>query len=149
MEADDGFVVDGSLEQAICTEKYNVNAIITKVRKIIKMFRKSPTKNEILQQYVKAEHNKELKLILDCKTRWSSLSDMLQRYILLEKCIKKASIDLKFASLSDGEFQLIKEIAGVLHPIKLTIEALCARDMDLHKADVALNFMLEEVKQFK
>ena len=141
--------MDESSEPVKCTEEYNFYAIITKVRKIVKMFRKSPTKNDVLQQYVKDEHNKELKLILDCKTRWSSLLDMLQRFIFLENSIKKATIDLKCMSLNEFEFDVIKDVAGILHPIKVTIEALCARDMNLFKCDAALNFMLQEIKQYQ
>ena len=43
--------------------------LIGKVRKIAKIFRKSPTKNTILQKYVKEEIGRELNLILDCSTR--------------------------------------------------------------------------------
>lgn len=44
--------------------------LIDKVRKIVKLFRKSPTKNDLLQKYVIETHKKEMTLILDCKTRW-------------------------------------------------------------------------------
>lgn len=86
-----------------------------------------------MQNYVKTEHNKELKLILDCKTRWSNLLEMLQRFVLLEKSIKKATIDLKITYIFT----------------KCSIEALCSREMNLHKCDVALHLMLEEIKQNK
>lgn len=60
------------------TDRFHISTVIGKVRKISKIFRKSPTKNEILQKYVKEEKGKELKLILDCKTRWNTLFDMCQ-----------------------------------------------------------------------
>lgn len=142
-------MICGSDKRAKTTEKYNFSSIITKVRNIVRVFRKSPTKNEILQYYVKLEHRKELKLILDCKTRWNSMLDMLERFILLEDSTKKAIIDLKMNSLLDHEYDIIKEVPRVLHPVKITIEALCARNMDLFKCDVALNFMLEEIKRKK
>ena len=46
-----------------------VAEVIGKVRKVVKMFCKSPLKNEILQKHIKAQLNTELKLILDSKTR--------------------------------------------------------------------------------
>lgn len=70
----------------------------------MKMFRRSPTKNDILQKYVK---NWKLKL-----------------------------------HFSDDDFILVKTIVGVLNPVKITLEALCRRDMDLCKADAALSFIL-------
>ena len=45
--------------------------VIRKVRTVVKMFRKSPLKDEILQKHIQAQLNIELKLILDLKTRWS------------------------------------------------------------------------------
>ena len=53
-----------------------VGEVIRKVRTVVKMFRKSPLKNEILQKHIQAQLNTELKLILDSKTRWSSLLEM-------------------------------------------------------------------------
>lgn len=48
----------------------NYRDLIAKVRKAVKIFKKSPTKNDIyLQKYVQKEHGKRLELILDCKTR--------------------------------------------------------------------------------
>ena len=43
--------------------------IIKKVREVVKMFKKSPLKNSILQKYVQEEFGKDLQLISDCKTR--------------------------------------------------------------------------------
>ena len=46
-----------------------VAEVIRKVRTVVKMFRKSPLKDEILQKHIQAQLNTELKLILDPKTR--------------------------------------------------------------------------------
>ena len=70
--------------------------LIKKVRKIVKLFRKSPVKNDILQSYVKASNpsSQSLTLILDVKTRWNSLLDMLRRFVRLRAEIEKALIDI-------------------------------------------------------
>ena len=61
--------------------KHHWNLVINKVRIIARLFRKSPAKNYVLQGYVKEIRNgKELKLILDCKTRWSSILTMIERF---------------------------------------------------------------------
>lgn len=70
---------------------------------------------------------------------------MLESFVLLENSIKKAIINLKIIPLLDTEYEIIKNIANILQPIKITVEALCRRDMDLCKADVALKFMLCEI----
>ena len=64
--------------------------LIQKVRKVVKIFRSSPTKNDkVLQKYVKEEFWKELSLVLDSKTRWNSLVSMIERFFKLKNCIKK------------------------------------------------------------
>ena len=59
------------------------------------MFRNSPTKNDILQQYVKTEFGKYIVLLKDCKTRWSSHLLIVERFYWLRVCIKKALIDIR------------------------------------------------------
>ena len=49
-----------------------IGPLIQKVRKIAQIFKRSPLKNELLQNYVKLEFCKEYFLIADSKTRWNS-----------------------------------------------------------------------------
>jgi hypothetical protein len=52
------------------TNKYNINVVIKKICKVVFYFKRSPTKiDNILKKYVKAEHGKEIKLLLVCKIR--------------------------------------------------------------------------------
>lgn len=110
--------------------------IVNKVRKIVKIFRRSPTKNDAtLQPYVKKELGKELSLILDCRTRWNSLVDMLARFLQLRGPVQKAMIDLSLPSeLTDADFAMIQEIVSCLEPLKLTVCALSKRDTNLISA---------------
>lgn len=80
------------------TNERNINDTIKKVRQIVKYFKRSPTKNNIvLQKYVKCEHGKELLLLLDCRTKWNSLLTMLERFVLLKSSIQKVLIDLNYS----------------------------------------------------
>ena len=83
--------------------------LIAKVRKVIRLFRLSPTRNDdILQKYVKAEFGIELMLILDSKTRWNSLLTMLERFVKLKSAFQKALIDIKSSyQFSADEFNLL------------------------------------------
>ena len=67
---------------------------LKKLQKVVKILRKGPVKNEVLQKYALLEQNKELSLVLGCKTRWSSMYKMVERFICLKKCISKALLDL-------------------------------------------------------
>ena len=69
----------------------NYLSLIEKIRKICRLFRKSPVKNDdFLQPEVIKELDKEVKLILDCKTRWYSMMDMVKRFLQIQKPIRQA-----------------------------------------------------------
>lgn len=129
----------------------NISPLINKVRKIISMFRKSPTKNDILQNHIRIEFGKDIVLIKDCKTRWSSLLGMLERFYLLKDCTRKTLIDLKnmdtSLDLSHEDIQMLRNLIRALLPIKITVEALCRRDSNLFTADLAINFMLTKLQE--
>ena len=124
-----------------------LNSLITKIRKVVKIFRKSPTKNDdTLQKHVKEQFGKEFSLILDSKTRWNSLLAMLERFSMLKSCIRKSLIDLKSEiNFTDIELTLLSDTILALQPIKLAVETLCSENVNLYIADVTLKFMLDEL----
>src|SRR5262249_19135821 len=85
-EFDDRFEVES--DKVVPELMTEFHSLIKKVRSVVKLFRKSPTKNDLLQKYVKEEFGKEVHLI-DVKTRWNSLYLMLQRFYELKSCILK------------------------------------------------------------
>jgi hypothetical protein len=120
----------------------NYDQLVEKVRKIVKIFRRSPTKNDdVLQKYIKAEVGHELSLSLDCKTRWNSMFEMLHRFVSVRNCILKAMIDIKSSvQLSDTDMDDIQDIVSALEPVKLTVEALCRREINLVSGDAVIRF---------
>ena len=102
-------------------------SLIKKCRSIVKIFKNSPVKNDkFLQKHVREEFHHELNLILDSKTRWSSLHDSLERILKLEKCIRKALIEMgSTITLTDTDIILLKEVVNTLGPAKKAVEALC------------------------
>ena len=106
-------------------------------------------KNEVLQKYVVVEHKKELSLVLDCKTRWSSMFDMIERF-LFKKCIMKALLDLSIAhDISETEFLFLGKLKCALEPIKLAVEALCRQDATLLTAEGIIRFLFAELKNLR
>ena len=89
-----GIVIPATASNEVPAFNVEIENILKKVRKVIKIFRRSPMKSKLLQKYVLLEQNKELSLVLDCKTRWSSMYEMIERFICLKKCISKALLDL-------------------------------------------------------
>lgn len=124
------------------------NELLKKVRKVVKTFKRSPTKDDMfLQKYVKEAKGKELSLILDCCTRWNSLLSMLERFYSVKVCIDKALIDTgSDTKFSTDEWSLINELIASLQPVKLAVEALCRRESSLITADTTLKFVLDKLK---
>jgi hypothetical protein len=123
--------------------------LVEKVRRVCKIFRNSPTKNDqALQKYVKQTFDKELHLILDCKTRWSSLASMLERFILLYSCIQKALIDIKSEIRFDTvEIDLLTNVHKMLEIFKGALELICENEANLLTADFVLKYCLSKLKE--
>ena len=81
--------------------------------------------------------HKELKLILDVKTRWNSLVTILE----LKTCILKPIIDLKeFLNISEDEYAVMNATTISLQPIKVGLESFNRSDATLLDAEDVLTF---------
>lgn len=81
----------------------------------------------------------ETALNLDFQTRWNIMLFMLEK-------LEEISSAIHF---SDEEFNLLFSIIAALTPVKLTINALCRKDVNLLTADASLTFMLGTLFQQK
>lgn len=116
------------------------------VRKIARYFHKSTVSNDKLKECMKRDLGKELSLVLDCRTRWNSLADMLDRYILLHRPVTKTLININPGLIISGEqLSLIKQLTSCLKPVRMGVESLCQRDTTLIKADGIFSFMMDEL----
>ncbi|GBM83363.1 hypothetical protein AVEN_73149-1, partial [Araneus ventricosus] len=123
------------------------NDLLLKVRKVVKLFKRSPTKYDMyLQKYVKEDTGKELSFILDCRTRWNSLLAMIEKFHKLKVCIDKALIDIgSDTTFSDLEWLKIKDLIESLQPFKLAVEVLYRRNSTLLTAETTLKFISEKL----
>ena len=99
----------------------DIEPVIKKVRKIVSKFRISPVKNDLLQKEVALTFNKELTLLRDCKTRWSSLHTMLKMFLKINGLVNIVLEEIKLGDLrlTDGELQLVKTIYDSLEPFQV------------------------------
>ena len=128
-EVDEGAV--GLVEtEAIGVELQQfVAEVIGKVRTVVKMFRKSPPKDEILQKHIQAQLNTELKLILDSKTKWNSLLEMIKIFIRAEKCIRMALVEIGTSTtITKAEIKILHNLIDVLEPVQHAVDRLCRRN---------------------
>ncbi|XP_045128679.1 uncharacterized protein LOC123516756 [Portunus trituberculatus] len=138
------------LEDLEDDEEGNIDLSVTinKVRKIVKMFRKSPTRNEKLQRYVVSEYGKELMLKLDSKTRWNSLLDMLERFLKVKNSVAKAMIDCNMEmNITNGELKVLNDLVTALQPVKLGAERMGCRGTTILTAEGVFSFMLKELNE--
>ncbi len=123
---------------------------ITKVRKISKIFRRSPKKNEVLQKYVKEERGEELSLMLDSKTRWNSLLAMVERYLKIQRSVAKALIDLEVnIVISEEEVGLLSSLATALQSVEMASKELAKRTCTLLTAEGTFNFLISTLENLE
>lgn len=63
---------------------------VIKMRKIALLFKRSAKKDEILKKIVFKKIKKPLGLILDSKTRWSSLQKAVERFLRIVDSVEEA-----------------------------------------------------------
>ncbi|CAK1599890.1 unnamed protein product [Parnassius mnemosyne] len=85
-EDENGFVIEADPSGVI--PKLVYKELITKVRKIVKFLKGSPTRMDIFNSYLEFK-SKDTTMILDCKTRWSSLADMIAIFLEFKDAIQR------------------------------------------------------------
>ncbi|GFU89360.1 uncharacterized protein TNCV_1783421 [Trichonephila clavipes] len=101
----------------------NINETIKKIRNVVKLFRKSPIKNDILQKYIKEVFDCEKMVCLDTKTCWNSLLAMLERFLGIKSVISKALIDIKEEQMMvNVEFETVTTIVKGLKSVKIGLK---------------------------
>ena len=128
-----------------------IKEIIKKVRIIVKIFRKSPVKNDDnLQPQVQQSFGKEKSLFLDCKIRWNSLLNMLQRFYEMRKEVKVAMLQLdKDFNISCEELDKIKEICDTFAPLEMAVQYLCKENAHLILSEKVIVFIIKKLSDLK
>ncbi|UYV60546.1 ATP6V0B [Cordylochernes scorpioides] len=129
--------------------KKNINEVTKKARVVVKLFKRSPLKNEILLNYMRQDNriSTSMCLILDCRTRWDSLLNMLERLLSVKSAIQKALIDVKAkVRLTDEDFDIMTQVISALKPFRAAMASICRHDATLLTAEATVKFLLEELK---
>ncbi|UYV71584.1 hypothetical protein LAZ67_8003772 [Cordylochernes scorpioides] len=118
--------------------KKNMNEVTKKARVVVKLFKRSPLKNEILLNYMRQDNriSTSMCLILDCRTRWDSLLNMLERLLSVKSAIQKALIDVNAnVHLTDEDFDIMTQtrLLTAEATVKFLLEELQAQSHSLSK----------------
>lgn len=122
------------------------NKVIEKIRVIVKKFKNSPLKQELLQKYVMGDLNKSYKVILDVKTRWNSLFYMCDRYMLLSNSISKALVELGETNidLTENEKVVCANIIEILEPLESFVQLLSKSTATMYQVFLRFKILLSE-----
>ena len=127
-------------------EKYD--PILTKVRGQNRKYRKSQVRNDELQEFVKNGFGKELAVLKDCKTRWSSLVKMLNRFIGLSPYMRMANIARQeFWPFTRGEIDSLRDLTAALEPLENAVTALSSRSANIIDAETIYEEVMSEFDQ--
>ena len=123
-----------------------VSDFISKVIAIVKVFRKSPLKNDCLQRNCEKELGKRLSLVLDTKTRWNSL---LTRFLEIRSPIDNTlkELDLGSKCLTEVEIAVVKDLSESLEIIGVGGTALCRRDITISKSEKIFEYVLTKLAE--
>ncbi|UYV76771.1 hypothetical protein LAZ67_14001985 [Cordylochernes scorpioides] len=135
-------------QSPVFSKKY-INEVTKKARVVVKLFKRSPLKNEILLNYMRQDNriSTSMCLILDCRTRWDSLLNMLERLLSVKSAIQKTLIDVNAnVRLTDEDFAIMTQVISALKPFRAAVAAICRRDATLLTAEATVKFILEELQ---
>lgn len=121
--------------------------VLKNVRKLVKFYRLSPVRNNVLQQRVMQRYGKEKQLSLDVKTRWNSISTMLESVLAIKEQVIETSQELRSDLAEKVDFEAVQNLHDALKPVKVTVDALSRQDATLISADISINFMLRKLNE--
>ena len=124
---DEGEATDGNaLDESELSDSYKSG--VKHIREMVKVFKRSAKKEEALLEKVSLSQGKPLKPILDVRTRWNSLYEMISRALSilpkLKETLGEYDHDIK---LSDEEVGSLKMLERALKPCKILSNTLCEK----------------------
>ena len=129
-------------EEEVLQFKEEIETAVKKVRKMVKKIRRSPVKSDFLRAKCVEAGETITTLILDCRTRWNSLADMLERYIKLHATVARVLEEYDYPTrlqLTSSELDIIKHVSGALQLVKVAASYLSDRKVNLMTADTIIS----------
>jgi hypothetical protein len=120
---------------------------VKEMRRIIKFFKKSAIRKETLLKHVQKKTGKSLNLLLDVKTRWSSLSVAIDRFILLIEPVNKTMEELGADKFPPEYLLCLKQMHDVLEPAKLAVNELSKDSCNLIVAEATVQYVVNSLEE--
>ncbi|XP_035211191.1 zinc finger BED domain-containing protein 4-like [Stegodyphus dumicola] len=131
-----------SLNLAVTNSLNEVNDLLTKIRDIVIVYRRSNIAAKNLRKYLcSSEERKDLKVILDVKTRWNSTFYMVKRFLELKDAIRSTMglMNDPPEALDVPEWESVQHLCDVLKPFeKVTCELSSEKYLSASMAPVLI-----------
>ncbi|KAE8737491.1 hypothetical protein FOCC_FOCC017044 [Frankliniella occidentalis] len=135
--------------------------LLKKVKKIVTFFRQSEVATSELkknQMDAGKKENEVLKLIQECRTRWNSAYEMVERFLKLSDYVtltlmkvhrEKSTKATPPSMLSNEEIGYLAEVRDLLRPLyQATVEASADKHVTISKVIPLVNLMREKIYEF-
>ena len=144
---DDGEWVEEETSLSPINLNSNYREIVEKVVKIVKFFRKSTVKNELLQDLIEADFKKEYALVKNCPTRWNGLLRLLRRFVKVKDPIHHALVDLKKTDMFpvENDIIIIEDMVNTLDSVEAVSLCLQDRSVTIAEADESFDFAFKSL----
>ena len=139
--------VEDETSRSPITLNSNYREIVDKVVKIVKFFRKSAVRNELLQELIEADLKKEYALVKNCPTRWNCLLRLLSRFVKVKDHIHHALVDLRKADMFpvENDIIIIEDMVNTLESVEAVSLCLQDRAVTIAEADESFDFALKSL----
>ena len=123
---------------------------VTRLRTICRYFKRRPVAmDEIRSITAKDEFNKKrLGLVLDCKTRWFSTLNMIERALEILPALNYV-LSLNGTPVSASDAVALREIAAILAPFRRALLVLCKESANLLHADRVFLLLIQDLENLQ
>ena len=132
-------------QEGVNSIKLEREDLIARVRSIVHSFKKSTRLSDILKDKIQSIYGPKSAstLIIDCKTRWSSLCDMLERFLRFFEEIKFVHLEVgKEFTITNEEKEYMQTLIESLIPVKILVRRFSSRTCFLYEAHKTISFLL-------
>ena len=123
---------------------------VSRLRTICRYFERRPVAmGEIRSITAKNEfNNKRLEVVLDCKTRWFSTLNMIERALEIPPALNYF-LSMNGTPVSVSDAVVLGEIAAILAPFKRALLVLCKENANLLHADRVFLLLIQDLRNLQ
>ena len=125
-----------------------IKPVIRETRKVCGYFKNSPLGNEHLQTLIKLHGQGEFQMKIDCKTRWSSLNEMIKRFLRFVPEVEMATKNLKREwNFQEEDIVLLSQLSRALEVMAVAVNELSAKNVTLCSAEIIYKYTMDKLER--